>query len=77
MTFGSSDLDLRNVLTRHPFAGEIEVYYASKNNRDATAVSHIEKYVKAIPYDTDTHFLAAYLKEKGVLDQILDSICER
>ena len=77
MAFDNSDLDLRNVLARYPFKGEIEVHYASKNNRDTIAASHIEKYVKAIPYDTDTHLLAAHLKERGVLNQILESLCER
>lgn len=76
MSFDRIDLDLNKVLERYDSNAAIEVYYGSKNRRDRIAVNHIKDYVKAIAYETDTHLLASYLKEKGLLQQIIDSICE-
>jgi len=76
MTFDNTDLDLKKVLNKYNPINKIEVYYAKNNNRDKIAVNHIEDYVKKFSYETDTHLLASYLKEKGLLKEIIDSICK-
>jgi tetratricopeptide (TPR) repeat protein len=76
MAFDQIDLDLKKVIERYDSKAAIEVYYGSENRRDRMAVKHIKDHVKAIAYATDTHLLASYLKEKGLLQQIIASICD-
>ncbi len=74
LDFDNIELDLKKILEKYNLKSKIEVYYACDNNRDQIAVDHIKDYVKEFSYETDTHLLAAYLKEKGLLEGILDSI---
>jgi tetratricopeptide (TPR) repeat protein len=74
MVFDNFDLDLKEVLGKYNPKMKIEIYYAAKNNRDKEAADHIKDYTKEFSYETDTHLLAAYLKENGKLEEILDSI---
>lgn len=74
MIFGSDDLDLKIILEKYNKEQNIEVYYGRNNNRDRDAVDHIKDYVKAFSYETDSHLLASYLKERGILQELLDSI---
>lgn len=74
LKFGSDDLDLNKVLSKTDKKYNIEVYYGFLNSRDKKNVNHINIYVQEFAYDTDEHLLAAFLKEKGMLNNILDSI---
>ena len=74
MIFDNIDLELKKILDNHNPKINIDVYYAGHNHRDRLAVDHIKEYIKEYSYETDTHLLAAYLKEKGLLGGILDSI---
>lgn len=74
MIFDNIDLDLKKILNKYNPKIKIEIYYAGDNNRDKIAVDHIKDYVKEFSYKTDTHLLASYLKKKGLLEGILDSI---
>ena len=74
MKFDNIDLDLKKILAKYNPKIKIEVYYSVDNNRDKINVDHIKDYVKEFSYETDTHLLASYLKEKGLLEGILDSI---
>lgn len=74
LKFGSDDLDLNKVLSKTDKKYNIEVYYGFLNGRDKKNVNHIKTYVQEFFYDTDEHLLAAFLKEKGMLNDILDSI---
>ncbi len=76
MIFDNIDLDLKKILDKYNPEVKVEVYYAVYNNRDKTNVNNIKDYVKEFSYETDTHLLASYLKEKGLLKKIVDSICE-
>ncbi len=74
MVFDNNDLDLKKILNKHNAKTNIEVYYGIHNNRDRMAVEHIRDYVKEFSYEADGHLLASFLKEKGLLKEILDSI---
>ena len=76
MAFDRIDLDLKKVLDHYNSKAAIEVHYGLKNRRDRIAVNHIREHVKVIAYETDTHLLASSMKEKGLLQQIIESICE-
>ena len=76
MSFDEEDLDLKKILDKYKPKVKIEVYCAADNNRDKMAVEYIKDYVEEYSYPTDSHMLALYLKENGLLDGILDSICE-
>lgn len=76
LTFDNIDLDLKKILDKYKPKIKIEVYYAGNNNRDKIAIDHIKDYVEEFSFETDTHLLAAYLKEKGLLEEILNSICK-
>jgi len=65
MIFDNIDLDLKKTLDKYNPKSKIEVYYAGDNYRDKIAVDHIKDYIKEYSYETDTHLLASYLKEKG------------
>ena len=69
----SSDLDLAKYLSKksHP---NIELYYGFRNENDVAAASHIGNFVKHYKFDTDTHLVGAFLKKKGLLSEILESI---
>ena len=77
MIFDNIDLDLKKILDKYNPKVKIEAYYGVDNNRDKINIDHIKDYVKEFPYETDTHLLASYLKEKGILKEIIDSICEK
>jgi tetratricopeptide (TPR) repeat protein len=77
LKFDDDNLDLKKIFERYQMKMEkinIEVYYGKYNNRDRKAIEHIYEYVKAFPFDTDSHLLASFLKEKGILKEILGSI---
>jgi tetratricopeptide (TPR) repeat protein len=76
MKFDDVDLDLKKILDKCSPKNKIEVYYAAENNRDKMAVDYIKDYVKEFSYETDSHMLASYLREKGLLEEVLDSICK-
>lgn len=74
LNFGSNDLDLKKILSEKNKINNIEVYYGELNNRDRINVEHIKEYVKRFSYNTDEHLLAAFLKNKGILESILETI---
>lgn len=74
MDFNSDELDLRKVLEKHPEQPCIEVYYGQHNNRDRKSAEHIKEYINEFHYDTDDHMIAAFLKRRGILKEILESI---
>lgn len=48
------------------------IYYGSKNSRDHKQISLVD--CKKVLYDTDQHRLAAYLRDRGELPEMVESI---
>lgn len=69
-----NNLDLLKFFEKTHMKNNIEVYYGKHNNRDRKAIEHICEYIKEFPFETDSHLLASFLKEKGILKEILGSI---
>jgi len=74
LKFDDDNLDLRKIFKRYNMQDNIEVYYGKHNNRDRKAIEHIREYIKEFPFETDSHLLALFLKEQGILKEILSSI---
>lgn len=74
LNFDSDDLDLRKILSRKKEKSNIEVYYGQLNNRDRINAEYIKEYIIEFSYDTDEHLLASYLKKKGILEKILETV---
>lgn len=65
-------LDLR-VFLEQAGAGlpDIDIHYGKGNPVDKAAAERLQGHARLHPYDTTTHAIAQYMKEKGLLDRAL------
>jgi len=73
INLNGSDLDLNEFLSCKKNRN-IELYYGVENKTDVIEALHIKEYIKSRPLKTSTHNVAAYLKERGLLKDILRDI---
>lgn len=69
----NSDLDLNTFLSGQ-INRNIELYYGKGNKTDVNEALHIKEHILPRPLNTSTHNVAAYLREKGLLKDILRTL---
>lgn len=70
----NNEINLSNFLKTSNYKGKIDLYYGKLNKADKNAAENISSYVNLHSYSTDKHSIATFLKSKGLLSDILNSI---